>query len=74
MIMRNYIALSPALTASETCVRNSELSDYHFENVSLWTVRFTKVILVVLPENLPCCYRAGEGSISTVYKSNNNNN
>ena len=24
---------------------------------------FTEVILVVLPENLPCCYRAREGSI-----------
>ena len=37
--------------------------DYHFGNVSLWTVDFTEVILVVLPENLPCCYRAREGSI-----------
>jgi len=27
------------------------------------TVDFTEVILVVLPENLPCCYRAREGSI-----------
>jgi len=26
-------------------------------------VDFTEVILVVLPENLPCCYRAREGSI-----------
>ena len=24
---------------------------------------FTEVILVVLPETLPCCYRAREGSI-----------
>jgi len=31
--------------------------------VSLLTVDFTEVILVVLPENLPCCYRAREGSI-----------
>ena len=37
--------------------------DYHFENVSLWTVDFTEVLLVVLRENLPCCYRAREGSI-----------
>jgi len=27
------------------------------------TVDFTEVILVVLPENLPCCYHAREGSI-----------
>jgi len=26
------------------------------------TVDFTEVILVVLLENLPCCYRAREGS------------